>query len=489
VSAIVDALARVHHADPHRPLIHLPGAGRALSADDLWQLYLACVDGLRAAGIRPGHVVLSAAGNRPGFVAVVVACRAMDLVLVPMDAGTTMPEIAELTRRLGAVALILPAGTAGIGGTPSLPLVDGLVLMRSDSAAIWGPPSGGPSATGAAVMKLTSGSTAAPKATITTEAQLIADARQIMDGMRIGPDDTQICAIPLSHSYGMSVILMPLLLQGTPIVMRDSFAPAQLPSDARACGARVFPGVPFMFQHFLAHQPADGWPRHTRKLISAGARLPAETSRDFHAAFGVKIHSFYGTTETGGIAYDDSEAMDDLDTIGPPLPGVTIACVPQEGTPDGTGRIFVRSAAVSSGYAGERHELFRDGGYLTGDYGALDERGRLRIAGRVSSFVNVAGKKVEPEEVERVLRQMPGVRDACVSGAADAQRGEQVVACIVAATGVTAFAVRQFCSGRLAPHKIPRTILLVEAIPTTPRGKVDRQALDALVAARIAGSA
>jgi long-chain acyl-CoA synthetase len=479
VSAIVDALARLHRADPHRPLIHLPGAGRALDAGDLWQLHLACVEGLRAAGIRPGHVVLSAAGNRPGFVAVAVACRALDLVLLPVDAGTTMPEIVELMQRLGAAALVLPADSAGATEGPTLPLGDDLSLV------VWGPPSGGPSTTGAAVMKLTSGSTGMPKATITTEAQLIADARQIMEGMRIGPDDAQICAIPLSHSYGMSVILMPLLLQGTPIVMRDSFVPAQLPADARACGATVFPGVPFMFQHFLAHPPADGWPPTMQKLMSAGARLPGETSRDFFAAFGVKIHSFYGTTETGGIAYDDSEMMDDGDTIGPPLPGVTIGFVPQAGMPDGTGRIFVRSAAVSSGYAGEQHESFRDGGYLTGDYGAFDERGRLRLTGRVSSFVNVAGKKVEPEEVERVLRQMPGVRDACVTSAVDARRGEQVVACVVGATELTVFAIRQFCSGRLAPHKIPRTILFVEAIPTTARGKLDRAALDALVAARI----
>jgi long-chain acyl-CoA synthetase len=492
VSAIVDALARVHRADPHRPLIHLPGVGRSLDADDLWQLHVACVDGLRAAGIRPGHLILSAAGNRPGLVAVFVACRAMDLVLVPVDAGTTMPEIAELTHRLGAIAIVLPAGAAGGGETPALPLVDGLVLRMSESAAMWGAPAPlawGPHglvAEGAAVMKLTSGSTAAPKATITTDAQLVADTRQIIEGMQIGPDDTQICAIPLSHAYGLSVILMPLLLQGTPVVMRDSFVPALLPSDAGAYGAKVFPGVPFMFQHFLAHPPAAGWPPNVRKLISAGARLPIETARDFFAAFGLKIHSFYGTTETGGIAYDDSETMDDGDTVGPPLPGVTIALVQQEGIPNGTGRIFVRSAGVSSGYAGEQHGLFRDDGFLTGDYGALDERGRLRIAGRVSSFINVAGMKVEPEEVERVLRLMPGIRDACVTGAVDARRGEQVVACVVAESGLTVFAVRQFCSARLAPHKIPRTILMVEAIPKTARGKVDRLALDALVADRIA---
>jgi long-chain acyl-CoA synthetase len=478
VSGIVEALARVHRADPQRPLIHLPGFGIILNADDLWRAHLTYVERLRAAGLGPGHVVVSAAGNRPGFIALTVACRVLDLVLVPVDVGTTRAEIVELTGRLGAAALVLAAEAAMMEGLPSIFLEDGLALVVLE-------PSASPSHTGAAVMKLTSGSTGAPKATITTEAQLIADARHIMAGMRIGPDDTQIAAIPFSHSYGMSVILMPLLLQGTPIVMRESFVPARLPSDARMCGARMFPGVPFMFQHFLAHPPPDGWPVNLRTLISAGARLPVETTRDFFATFGVKIHSFYGTTETGGIAYDGSDEMDAGDTVGLPLPGVTIAFVPQEGMPERAGRIFVQSDAVSRGYAAEQHDAFHDGGYLTGDYGRMDARGRLALTGRVSSFVNVAGRKVEPGEVGRVLRLMPGVRDAYVTAAADTQRGEQVVACLVVAAEMTVFSVRQFCSARLAPHKIPRTILFVDAIPTTARGKVDRRALDEFVRARI----
>ena len=100
---------------------------------------------------------------------------------------------------------------------------------------------------------------------------------------------------------------MPLLMQGTALVLRESFVPHQLPADARRFGARVFPGVPFMFEYFLANPPADGWPPCLRRLISAGAPLLPATVRAFHERFGVKIHSFYGATETGGIAFDDSE--------------------------------------------------------------------------------------------------------------------------------------------------------------------------------------
>ena len=109
-------------------------------------------------------------------------------------------------------------------------------------------------------MKLTSGSTGHPKAARTTEAQLIVDSEQIVQAMGIGPDDTQIAVVPLSHAYGLSVILVPTLLQGTAMVLRESFVPHQLPADARSYDARTFAGVPFMFEYFMANPPADGWP-------------------------------------------------------------------------------------------------------------------------------------------------------------------------------------------------------------------------------------
>jgi acyl-CoA synthetase (AMP-forming)/AMP-acid ligase II len=102
---------------------------------------------------------------------------------------------------------------------------------------------------------------------------------------------------------------------------------------------------------------------------------------------------------------------------------------------------------------------------------------------------------VQPEEVEAVLREMPGVADARVLAASDPRRGEQIVACLVAdrgagrrvdgRVGITTLAVRRFCAARLSPHKIPRAVLLVEAIPMTPRGKTDRVALQELVRARL----
>jgi acyl-CoA synthetase (AMP-forming)/AMP-acid ligase II len=294
----------------------------------------------------------------------------------------------------------------------------------------------------------------------------------------------------LSHSYGLGVLVMPLLLQGTSLVLRDTFVPHQLPADARRFGARLFPGVPFMFQYFVANPPAGGWPPGLQRLISAGAPLAPATVRAFHTLFGVKIHSFYGATEAGGIAFDGDDEIHKESVVGTALPGVTITLERDAGTPAGTGRVHVRSAAVAHGYLGHAGEGFDAGGFLTGDYGSVDACGRLTLTGRVSSFVSVAGRKVQPQEVEEALRSMPGVADVRVLAAPDVRCGQQIVACLVvdrAAAAIGVLDVRRFCASRLAPYKIPRAIIFLDAIPITERGKTDRAALDTIVRAYLDG--
>jgi long-chain acyl-CoA synthetase len=450
VSILVARFAELSRDDPARRLIHLPVANRTVTASQLWNAHVAYADRLARIGVGSGRLVLSAVGNAPSVVALLLACRALDAALMPIDLEATPAEIAALSARFGAAALVTRDEVRAIAG-------DGRCYG------------------GAAMLKLTSGSTRSPKATRTTEAQLVADCTHIVDAMAIGADDVQIAAIPLSHSYGLGNLLLPLLMQGTACVLRESFVPQLLPADARRFGARVFPGVPFMFEYFLDHPPPDGWPPTLQRLLSAGAPLAPATIRAFHDRFGIKIHSFYGSSETGGIAFDGDETIDGSGTVGHPLPGVTVTVRDS--------RIHVRSDAVSSGYVDEAGDAFVEGGFVTGDCGEWDAQGRLVLRGRVSSFVNVAGRKVQPDEVEAVLRGMPGVVDVRVVAAPDARRGQQIVACIVAnanVSAITTLSVRRYCARRLASYKIPRAIVFVDRIPLTARGKTDRGALDAL---------
>lgn len=479
MDGIVTCFERLCRADPQRAVVVLPAQRQTITASDIWRQHQDFIAGLTRLQLRSGDLLVCGIGNRPELLPLLLACRALDLAVMALDTGATTTEIQSLAQRFGATAVLTSAPALPAWGQAA-DVAAGLTLARAEVESQSYP--------GVAMLKVTSGSSGLPRATRTTEAQLVTDSTQIVTTMGIGPDDTQLAVIPLAHAYGLSVIVVPLLLQGTAMILRDSFIPPELSADARTFGARCLPGVPFMFDHLIAHPPADGWPSALTKLVSAGARLSPATVIGFHERFGVKVHTFYGTTESGGICYDESDEPGSATTVGRPLSGVSLTLMPMDGLPDSVGRVHVRSAGASSGYVGEDSEDFSDGGFLTGDYGSLGADGRLTLSGRVSSFINVAGRKVQPDEVEGVLREMPAVGDVRAVPADDAQRGQQVVACVAPRAGFPApslLDIRQFCSTRLAPHKIPRTVLVVESIPVTARGKTDRAALDTLVRAHL----
>ena len=450
MSEIVERFERVRRDNPRRVLIHLPAVGVTLTAEDIWDVSRVQRAQLEALGLGEEHLVISAAGNRAAAVSLWLACRGLAIALMPVDAGTPLAEIAALAGRFGATTAIVPRSTSGVDalGTTT-PFARSLVAVTLANAT--------PAPQiyrGAAGLKVTSGSTGLPKATFTREEHFVADTAHITTAMDIRPQDCQIAAIPISHAYGLGHLLMPLLLQGTAIVMRETFIPQQLHADATDYSARVFAGVPFMFAHFADNPSAMAWPRVLETLISAGAPLDPVMANAFARMFGVKIHSFYGTSESGGISYDDTPDIDLTPTVGRALAGVMITLRPDERAPSGSGRVHVAGDAVCSGYAGQlpSDEGFTDDGFLTGDFARFDAREHLILTGRASSFINVAGKKIQPEEVEEILRSMQGIQDVRVLGIADGVRGQQVVACVVASErgGATAPEIRKFCAARLA---------------------------------------
>jgi long-chain acyl-CoA synthetase len=441
---------------------------------------------LFARRLAPGRVIVSAIGNRTAFISTFLACLRHRSILVPLDGDSTLAEALALVDRFRAPALIV---RDAVDPSPEqtctrpherIALPNGVALLRfahEPADAGFGD---------AVLFKLTSGSTWAPRAVMAAESNLVGDGRHIVEAMDIRPGDVNVAAIPMAHSYGLGNLVMPLVLQGSAIVLRDAFVPARLFDDIRASGATVMPGVPFMFDYIRRHLASAPFPRPMRVLITAGARLDAETLADFHRIFALKIHSFYGTSETGGIAYDASEEIGDPVTLGRRLPGVELSFREAAGAAEGEGRLHVGGAAVTRGYAGDEEatrESFVDGGFLTGDLGFEDDRGRLFLTGRVSRFINVAGRKVHPDEVARVLRAYPGVADARVFGMPDPARGQVLVACLVADPDrVDVVAVRRHCAAHLSAYKIPRQIVVLRALPVDARGKTDHRLLEALVA-------
>jgi long-chain acyl-CoA synthetase len=478
---LLDAFDRVRRDRPRHLAIHGLSENRTLTIEALAEEAGRVAEAFGRARIPDSRPLVTLIGNRTAFVSTLLACVRRRMVMVPLDGDSTLPEAVALAERFQAPALVvrpqvddreLPSSHVRFELPNGLSLI---VRSRDAAGAAFGD---------AMLFKLTSGSTSAPRAVMATEGNMVADGEHITAAMDIRPDDVNLAAIPLSHSYGLGNLVMPLLLQGTSIVLRDAFSPPRLFEDIRACGATVLPGVPFMFDYIRRHLQAERFPPAMRVLITAGARIDGETVSEFHRLFGLKIHSFYGTSETGGIAYDDSPAIGPI-TMGHPLPGVGVSFREAPGAVPGEGRLHVRGAAVTCGYAGDpesTRESFVDGGYLTGDIGMLDADGRLFLTGRVSRFVNVAGRKVHPQEVARVLLEYAGVSEAKVFGIPDPVRGQALVACVVADPDrVDVLGLRRHCAAHLSPYKIPRQLVILRALPVDARGKTDHRALEALV--------
>jgi long-chain acyl-CoA synthetase len=476
VSAVGEQFERVCRDRAGTVAVELLPTGTSPRFADLAAERTAIEQAFSSLGVGRGAAVVSFVGNRPIFFSLVVACLNVGAALVPLGDATESEAVA-LIDRAGAVAVITDRA---LPFTPvrELSLGSGVRLLRLADRR--DPPQYG----SAVVLKLTSGSTDLPRAAIAAEAHLVNDGRHIIQAMDIASTDINMACIPLSHSYAIGNVVMPLLWQGTRVILRRSFHPAQFLRDVGDSGATVFPGVPFMFERIRSLEGTERLPASLRLLITAGARIDPGTVAWFHRHFNQKVHSFYGSSETGGIAYDDSEDVSEPLHVGRAMPETTITIGPP-GRENATDRIFVEGNAVAFGYAAfNEHDSasgFSSGGFLTGDLGYLDDGDRLILTGRVSQAVNVAGRKVDPAEVERKLQELPGIADALVLGMACDTRGQQVVAFLIRTnSALTPLAIRQWCAETLSTHKIPRRFIFVDHFPVDARGKIDRGALQRL---------
>jgi len=322
---------------------------------------------------------------------------------------------------------------------------------------------------GRCLIKLTSGSTGAPRALVFTDDQILADARQICATMRIRPGDMNLGLIPFGHSYGLGNLVVPLLAQGTAVICGVSALPQAIAAAIERWRPTVFPAVPALLRALVEADIAPEQLRSLRTVISAGAPLGPEIARAFHKKFRLKIHNFYGCSETGGISYDRTgTATLSGRSAGTPLRGVELAFTRGR-------RFLVRSPAVFS--INNRLARRGRGRHRPADLGRLDERGELVLLGRSGRLVKIGGRRIDPGEIEAALRRLPGVREAFV--AADPARGETLAA--VVAGSLAAGAIRLALRERLAPWKIPRRLHVLPEFPLTARGKTDVRRLHALL--------
>lgn len=445
-------------------LLYVADAGRASTGDALALAADGVAARLASEG-EAGSVVAVQIANSPEMIAAVLGCWIADRIPMPVDHDVATAARDELCRATGARALLTAGG-------------EGEVAVRSlDARTEARPPEG------TALLKVTSGTTGEPRAVALAGEALEAGVAQIVSTMGLRPEDRNLVTIPLAHSYAFDNVLVTLALYGMRAVLARDLTPRRLLSVARESEVTVLPTVPFLID-VLARAAGAGALPALRLVISAGAPLPASAREGFFRAFGIRPRTFYGATECGGIAFDREGTADVPEgCVGEPLDGVRIAI--EDSDEEGVGRVTVSGRSTASGYhppvppAGETEAELGGGRFRTADLGCFDERGRLRLVGRLRDVVNLGGRKVYPAEVERAIRSVPGVRDAVVVGVARSEVSDALRAVVAADPGVTREAIVAACEARLARFKVPRTIEIVPELPRTSRGKLDRRKLDA----------
>jgi O-succinylbenzoic acid--CoA ligase len=305
-----------------------------------------------------------------------------------------------------------------------------------------------------ATLMFTSGTTAGPKPVALSYDNWLWNALGSALALGLDPAEKWLCPMPLAHVGGLSIQIRSAVY-GTTVLLHDRFDTEPALAALMDAGERVtlVSLVPTMLSRLLDAGLRD--PPTLRRALLGGGPIPPSLLERARTA-GVDVAPSYGMTE----------ACSQIATDGFPLLGTELRIA-------GDGEVLVRGRTVAKGSLGP------DGWLHTGDLGALDEDGRLTIAGRKADTIVTGGENVAPVEVEAVLMEHPAVADAAVFGRADPEWGEAVVAHVVPADGAALDAedLRAHCAARLAPFKVPKRVEAVAEIPRGVTGKLLRREL------------
>jgi len=314
-------------------------------------------------------------------------------------------------------------------------------------------------------LKTTSATTSTARQVVFTESQLAADVENILFTMGLRPDWPNLGVISLAHSYGFSSLVLPLLLHGIPLILAPSPFPEVVRRTAMGWPALTLPAVPAMWR---AWHEANAIPASVNLAISAGAPLPVVLEQAVFAASELKLHNFYGSSECGGIAFDASATPRGDDS----LAGSAMHKVDLE--VNATGCLEVRSDAVGETYWPKRDDCLGEGRFQTSDLAEIKD-GLIYLQGRASDVINIAGRKVSPESIERVLNEHAAVKASLVFGIpSQGERGDTMVVCVESHKPVKVETLRKFLLIRLDSWQVPREWWFVDSLATNDRGKLSR---------------
>jgi long-chain acyl-CoA synthetase len=463
------------------------GGGRSLTYAELDVEARLFARQLMACGAGPGDRIAVHMHNGAEIAVAYFACFHAGAIAVPMNTKMKGPEIQYILEHSGSSIYVgqreLFAEVERI--RPSLPGVRRFIVDRhaldvcSDrlAATVLTPVQ----VDAPAVILYTSGSTARPKGVVHTHRSSLNAAR----GLGITGDDVVISVTSMAHSAAFMLLLASVAAAASTAVASPVEPDVILDAITRRRGTYIL-GMPFLYRALIAAQEAR--PRDVSSVtryLAGGDAVPPALQADFLRRFGRPLHEIFGATETGLVAANWTGEANRVGSFGRPAPGVDIAVIDPKGAPvrlGAEGEMIVRSAANMIGYwndAAATAAALIDGWFHTGDLVCRDREGYLWFRGRRKEIIIRGDANVSPQEVEAILDQHAGVREAGVVGAPDATYGERVVAFVSRRPGrrVAARQLISFVASRLAAYKVPEEIIFLEELPKNTTGKVDRRAL------------
>ena len=505
---IGDWLDRAAELWGERAALVLPWQGVRWTWAELRARVDALARGFDALGLRPGDRVGICAPNGAEWVLTQLATARLGVILVTINPAYRTHELAHALRLAGVRALVTAARFKSSDYlamvaevAPALPELHHVIEIGGtgeggrvafDSLLV----PGGPIAprapldeTQAINIQFTSGTTGAPKRATLSHRNLLHNAVSAAAGMRLGAEDRLCIPVPLYHCFGMVLGVLVCLTSGAAMVFPgqgfDAGATLACVAEERCTALH---GVPTMFLGMLDHPEFDRFDLSSlRTGIAAGAPCPPTMMQRMIERMNLaEITIGYGMTETSPLstqARADADLETRTDTVGQMLPHCEGRVVDGDGAlvPLGQpGEYCARGPGVMLGYWNQPEATaaaIRDGWMHSGDLATMDEEGRVRIVGRIKDMIIRGGENIYPAEIEAFLLGHPDIAEVAVFGVPDAHLGERVCAWVRPRGSLEPEAVTAWCAGKIAHHKVPALVRIVDALPMTVTGKVQKFAM------------
>ena len=485
-------LAELISATPgERTAIIQPDSGIEITYSKFRDQVFSLADSLVSLGIGPGDRVATVLPNGlPAIVSFLAASIAG--TAAPLNPGYRQDEFSFYLEDTSAKILLCPpdgapeARKAAEGKVPAYSLeMDETGFVRI-AGATNGRKSAAPSNDGVALVLHTSGSTGRPKRVPIRHRNLAASARNIVSHYSLSPDDVALCAMPLFHVHGLVASTISTLASGGTVVVPSKFNPLSFWRTVRDYRVTWYSAVPTIHSLLLS-RAGDERPagcEGLRFIRSCSAALPPEMMAKMESIFGAPVLEAYGMTEASHQMASNPQppAARKPGSVGHGT-GVKISIMDQAGNHLATGargEVVIQGSNVVDGYENNPEanaESFTNGWFRTGDQGFLDADGYLTLTGRIKELINRGGEKIAPREIDEVLLAHPAVAEAVAFGVPHATWGEEVAAAVVLCELQPEAAILAYCKAHLADFKRPKKLYIVETIPRTVTGKIQRGAV------------